>query len=175
MPNEPIKHVSVSYIEGDMDGLFTDILCEELEMNSYFKYVNKSKQAYNLQVKIIALDDLNIGFKRRIENNEQKKNPLIATENRKQITIQIKMVDDCNNELFEPIKINEMIDYDYVDSESIEDLSFIDDSNKQEASLSFSLGQLNSYDSASKDSLRGLYKKISKKIVEMILLKIEKK
>ncbi len=61
------------------------------------------------------------------------------------------------------------MDYDYVTQDSLQDLSFVTSSGRQTV-LSFSLGQLESIESAKTAAKEALYKKLAKRIAEALLL-----
>lgn len=77
------------------------------------------------------------------------------------------MVDSCGKPVIGPQTIKAFADYDYVDSNSLQDLSFIDPSTgTRVTSIAFSLGQLDSVGSAGEDALHPIYRQLAQKIVE---------
>ncbi len=67
-----------------------------------------------------------------------------------------------------PFIISADTDYDYVDGDSIQDLAFINSEGQSITVLPFSLGQLESIESAQESATKPLYRKLAQKIADTI-------
>lgn len=94
---------------------------------------------------------------------------LIPNEGRREIIVEITLTDTRTQKvLYGPEKISAFGDYDFVDSDSLRDTSFINPRGTRESSLFFSMGQLDSVDGAKATSLDPIYRELALKIVEGI-------
>ncbi len=96
------------------------------------------------------------------------RNNLLTTEERKSIAMEVSLC--CGNEVaFGPYQITADVDYDFVDGDSIRDLTFVSPAGETLTVLPFSLGQLEPVDSANEAAMRPLYRRLAQKIVDMVL------
>ncbi|MBN2479448.1 MAG: hypothetical protein JXA94_04395 [Parachlamydiales bacterium] len=161
--------VTVPYIKGDFSGIFTDQLIKQVTYSNVFDY-KYSHATHLLCVEIIDTSTKQIGYKYDRNNENERQNYLRATEGRQTITAEVKLIEKKTEKVvFGPFKVKADSDFDYVDPDSLNDLSFIDpQTNQRVTNLAFSLGQLESIDSAKEAALKPLYTKLSKKIVDAI-------
>jgi hypothetical protein len=68
--------------------------------------------------------------------------------------------------------IKAFADYDYVDSNSIRDLTFRSGHHQHEKTLDFSLGQLDSLDGAHQDASAPIFRLAAQKIVDGLLNRV---
>lgn len=161
--------IYIPKVEGDEEGIFTNLLIETLEKSSSFRY-RGDRGAFSLKVKIIGIETEKVGFQRdREEVSGEILDVLRPSENRDKLYIELSVCSDLGKEVLGPYFFQETITYDYVDGNSLEDLSFLK-GGKRETSLQFSLGQLQGMFPAKKGARKDLFKKIAEKIVERLSL-----
>lgn len=161
--------VCVPYIRDDFSGLFTNEIIKQVSNSAQLSY-NISNADYILDIKIIDNSTKQIGYKYDRNNQNIRQNNLRATEGRQEVTALVRLIDKRTNvDKFGPYRVKASSEFDYVDQDSLNDLSFIDANNQRTTVLSFSLGQLESIESAKQATLKPLYAKLAKKIVDAIL------
>ena len=168
------KTVDVPYVDGDVAGHLTNAIVYQLSSSGILEYTN-SNGDYTLKVVIQNLDNDKIGFRKdnKVEknnsNDKEKRKNLISVENRQTIVSKVSLISNVSNEVvWGPHVISADVDYDYVDQDSINDLSF-DDGIGRCPILSYSLGQLDSLSSAQNGSLTPLYKNLAQNIMSALL------
>lgn len=161
--------ISVPYIKGDFNGLFTNELIKQISYSPTLDY-RFSNADYLLKVDIITEATKQIGYKYDRNNKNKRKDSIRATEGRQIIIAEVQVIDLRRNCVkFGPFQVKADADFDYVDPDSLNDLSFIDEQGQRRTVLSFSLGQLQPIESAEEATLKPLYECLSKKIVDAIL------
>ncbi len=162
--------ISVPYVQGDYEGKFTDALVRALFQSGAFEY---RRSCGRLSLEVVVQNDENerIGFRHdRSNNNNKLRKNIIGVENRRTICAQVTLIDTVTEEIvLGPYSVKSFVDYDYLNENSPEDTSFIDLEGIRETSIGFSLGQLDSKDSAERDALWPLYQRLAQKIVDAIL------
>lgn len=98
----------------------------------------------------------------------KKEKHLTQNEERETLSVDVTLIDENGVALFGPTRVCAYVDYDYVDGDSSRDLRFSSNGEKYVV-LPFSLGQLESQESAQEAAQKPLYRKISQKIVDLIL------
>lgn len=159
--------ITVPFVEGDEEGFLTAEIISSLSASGLAD-VRSSGGDYQLAVSIVGAEDEKIGF--RIDpqkvDGEVRKN-LLASEGRRTMTIEAAL---CNGDevIYGPYRITADAEYDYVDGDSIQDLTFMNPAGTLVTVLPFSLGQLESVESAQAAATRPLYRKLAQKIVDAI-------
>lgn len=161
--------VTVPFVVGDEDGMLTAEIIRTLSASGLVD-VRSFGGDYQLQVCIAGGGSENIGY--RIDpqkvDGKVKKN-LLACEGRRTMTITASLYQ--GDELaYGPYPITCDAEYDYVDGDSIQDLTFVKPSGKVVTVLPFSLGQLESVESAQEAATKPLYTRLAQKIVDAISL-----
>ena len=158
--------ISIPYVMGDQEGKLTDALIKQVSLSGFFHY--QADAHLQLQASILQDQNEQIGYqydRDPIKGSLIKR--LIPNEGRRELVVEISLIDLRENQtLLGPLKVKGSSDYDFVNSDSIRDTSFIDPSGKRESVLFFSLGQLDSFEGASASAATPLYQKLSQKIVQ---------
>lgn len=160
--------VSIPYVIGDHEGKMTNALVFALSHSPCFRFT-EGKGDWTLLVKVKESNNDRIGYRYdRDPLSGKLRDNVIGIENRRTLRVEVSVKDPYTGDLIlGPETIQAFGDYDYVNPESLQDLSFIDPSNgKRTTSIAFSLGQLDSVGSAGEDVLSLIYQKIAKQIVE---------
>ncbi len=166
--NNSFPTLSVDYVEGDFEGCFTEELVKQITTYGSFRYAYVNSDIA-LRAKITDISNNQIGYKRDVGNDGKLKEYLMPTEGRQSITVKVSLVSQSSGEvLWGPNTITADVDYDYVNQDSLNDLSFFNNSNNRTTVLSFSLGQLESIESAKHAALTPLFRKVAQKIVDVI-------
>ena len=161
--------ICIPYIKDDFNGSLTNELIKQISYCPNITYKN-SNAKFLLNVKILSNTNEKIGYKYYRDNKYERKNFLMATEGRQVVIAEIKLIDiNADKVIFGPYNVSADSEFDYVDQDSISDLSFIDAAGNRKTVLSYSLGQLESFENAKEGALRPLYEKLSKKIVDLIV------
>lgn len=159
----------VPFIAGDEEALLTSEIISYIDASGIVDIVPR-RGDYRLEVKLKGSSNTQIGYRRDPQqiNGETKKN-LLASEGRKSLTVEASLYRGNTKELaFGPYCLTADADYDYVDGDSFKDLTFVSSSGVLVEVLPFSLGQLESIESAQEAVQKALYRKISQKIVDVI-------
>jgi len=164
---DPIA-VSVPYVIGDFEGELTDALISALSRSASFQYA-KGQGDWILKAKIIGTTNDRIGYRydRDPKSGELRDN-VMGIENRKTISVEICIEDaTTGKQILGPQIVKAGSDYDYVDPNSLQDLSFIDPkAASRTTSIAFSLGQLDSVGSAGENAIYPIYHKLAQKIID---------
>lgn len=161
------KTVSVTYVNGDQAGAFTDALIHAIAASPHYIYCREGGQV-ELCVTILSNNSEKIGYRYDRKGKEGKRQQnLVPTEGRQTIVAQVTIKDACTEKiLVGPCNVKVSAPYDYVDYNSINDLSFVNSKGERQSSIAFSLGQLDSIEGAQTDVLTVLYRRLSEKIVD---------
>lgn len=164
------KTISVPYIEGDFEGRLTDQLLRQLATSGQFRPVQNHGELL-LKVKVISNVNTKIGYRHhRDDTTGRIRKRLMPTEDRKTVTAEVILIDEKTGKtLIGPEFVSASADFDYVDPDSIRELSFINDNGKFTVVLPFSLGQLDSIEGAQDDVTIPVFRHLSQKIIDGIL------
>lgn len=161
--------LAVPYVVGDGDGSLTGEIVRALSVSGIAE-VRQTNARYQLQASIIQSESHTIGYRRDRQkiSGESKKN-LVASEARKTLVIEAALVErDTGKAVRGPFRIEADSDYDYVDGDSIQDLTFVSPKGFPTVVLPFSLGQLEPRDAAEEASMRPLNVRLARKIIDVI-------
>ncbi len=159
--------VTVPFIEGDEDGTLTAQVIRTLASSGIVEVVSFGGD-YDLRVSVIGNSNQSIGFREDPQKIDGKvRKSLLACEGRRTMTLQASLFDG-DEIAYGPYKITSDAEYDYVDGDSIQDLTFTNPSGQFVTVLPFSLGQLESVESAQDAAGRPLYSHLAQKIVDAI-------
>ncbi len=163
--------ISVPYVNGDIEGQLNSELVKALSSSGRFDCVQNGGQ-YILEVSIIADSDDSIGYRydRNPTSGKLRKN-IVGTENRRTISAEMRLVDSYTRDiLVGPQIVKGYSEYDYVDSNSIRDLTFINTHGVPQTVLNFSLGQLDSIEGAHDDSSIVAYRNLAQKVIDAMII-----
>lgn len=161
--------ITIPYVEGDFEGILTDALVHEFAASSNYRPVLRNG-AFYLKIALVQNEDARIGYRFDREHLSGKltKN-LMAVENRKSLTAEVSLLDGITDEVvFGPEKVQAHVEMDYINPDSIRDLTFFNQEGERERVINFSLGQLDSIEGATDDSSVPLYRLLAQKIVDGI-------
>ena len=161
--------ISVSYFSGDHDGMLTDAVIKGLCTSGEFEYASRGGTLI-LEGAIISDSSEHIGYQYdRHPISNARINRLVPNEGRREIKVRISLIDSLSQKvLYGPFDVSATSDYDFVDSDSLQDTSFIDNSGTRQSVLFFSLGQLDSAQGAHTTSRTPIHERLAVKIVEGI-------
>lgn len=161
--------VTVPYVEGDEEGLLTAEIIEALSSSGIVDVLHE-RGDYRLQIAIVASSNETVGYRRDPQKVDGKvKKNLLACEGRRGIFVEATLYKSSTDEIaFGPYRIATDSDYDYVDGDSVQDLTFVGSKGALITVLPFSLGQLESVESAQEAALKPLYRRLAQKIVDAI-------
>lgn len=160
--------LTIPFATGDEDGSLTNEIVRAVTFSGIAD-VRFKEADYRLQIKILESNNETIGFRldRQKVDGKIKKN-MVSCEARKTVSIEATLFKGKTDEIaYGPYKITSDADYDYVDGDSYQDLTFSKNGVTQ-AVLPFSLGQLESYESAQEAAVRPLYSHLAQKVVDVI-------
>jgi outer membrane lipopolysaccharide assembly protein LptE/RlpB len=162
--------ISVPYIKGDPDGMLGSEIVRALSTSGQFDCVQTGGMVI-LEAVITADGDDRIGFRfDRDPTTGVLRDNIVGTENRLTVSATVKLVDAHTNEiLIGPQIVKAYADYDYVDSNSIRDLTFFTPSGVPQKVLDFSLGQLDSVEGAHDDAFAVIFRHLAQKIVDGLI------
>ena len=154
--------VSVPYFEGDGDGRITAQVVEVIASETPFRYVT-GKGDYILCGKITHNDTSQIGYKYDRTPDGVLENRLVPDEGRRNIVVDFTLKKN-DETILGPITVSGSGNFDFVNPDTINDLSFTNASGTTQSVLTFSLGQLDAKEGASDAALNVAYAEIASKI-----------
>lgn len=162
------KTVSIPYLKGDEEGLLTDELVKAIGLSSQFTYAKEGELI--LEGKIVSDQNSNIGWEYDSDPTTGARiNRLVPNEGRRELTVRFSLVAARTGKVvYGPIDVSAHVDYDFVNSDSLLDTSFLTPTGGRQSVLFFSLGQLDSMQGAQSSAREPLYQKIATKIVRGI-------
>ncbi len=167
--------ISVPYVKGDTtDGRLTNALARAVGCSSRFVFVSGNSERI-LKVRLIHDEKEKIGYRydRDPISGDLEKN-LVPTEGRRIIQAEVSLLDGISQEtLLGPVIVSAFAEYDYVNSDNLYDLTFINSSGVRETVLNFSLGQLDSIEGAEDNALDPLYDQLAQKIINGLARQVE--
>lgn len=159
--------VCVPFACGDEEGFLTTEIISSLNQSGVVDVVS-SNGDYVLNVVVKDCQTDMIGFRivpQKVDG--EVRNNLRPSEGRRRLTVEANL-SSGGEVIFGPYLVVADADYDYVDGDSIQDLTFVNPRGITQTVLPFSLGQLEPIDSAEAAVLVPLYRNISQKIVDAI-------
>lgn len=164
------RTITVPYVRGDEEGQLTSALIYALSSSGQFRYVRSGGDLI-LNVGIASDGDERIGYRYdRHGPQSKRRHRLQPVENRRLMAVEISLIDNNTNEiLIEPMRVTAAVDYDYVDPNSLRDLTVETAGGGVQKSITFSLGQLDSIEGAHDSSSTLLYRVLSQKIVDGLI------
>lgn len=159
---------AVPFVEGDTSGICTSLLISELSSRG-FQYRNNDSCNLTLKVTLLDWESVPIGYKHSRHNDGELKKSIYPTENKLSVKAQVVIFDKIERKIiFGPKVVSADVDYDYVNQNSLPDLSVKSPSRKRVSVLSFSAGQLEDSSNAEEGACRPLFHQLSQKIVDVI-------
>lgn len=159
----------IPFVTGDEEGTLTSELVSAFASSGLVK-VTPDFGDYRLVVTIAKLQNETVGFRRdRQKIGSKIKKNLLADEGRKTLEVEATLFRGDTDEIaYGPYRLSAEADYDYVDGDSIQDLTFTTADGDTTTVLPFSLGQLEPIESAQEGSNAPLFRKLAQKMVDAI-------
>ncbi|MDP1880868.1 MAG: LPS assembly lipoprotein LptE [Parachlamydiaceae bacterium] len=149
--------LSIPYVEGDLKGGLTAEVIKKISISGALRYVSTEGDLI-LNIKIVELDDENIGFRYDRGNTNHLKKYLIPTETRISALVEVTLTDSKTCQVIRgPTRITASVDFDH---------SFYSSRNEMNR---FSLGQLNDIDAALDAVIIPLNRELADRIVNYIV------
>ena len=163
------KTVNIPYVTGDRYGLLTEELVYQLSVCGLLEY-KPSTADLKLEVEIVDTTNDQIGYRKDRNPDGTLKKNLMPTESRQKVNAKVSLISNLDKEvIWGPKIISADVDYDYVEQDSLRDLSFLNAAGVRQTVLSFSLGQMESVGSAQDSALIPLYRRLAENIVDAIV------
>jgi len=160
--------LAIPYVQGDEEGFLTDALVKAVGLSNQFSYAKGGELIF--EGKIISNQTSNVGWQYdRDPVSGTRINRLVPNEGRREVTVRFSLVAARTGKVvYGPIDVSAHVDYDFVDSDSLLDTSFLTPTGRRQSVLFFSLGQLDSMQGAQSSAREPLYQKLATKIVRGI-------
>lgn len=161
--------MAISFIPGDENGQLTNEIAVALSRSGLVR-VHHAQGDYRLHVSIKEEKSDTIGYRiNREEINGKNKREIIPTEGRREMVLEVTLFDNVSDRIaFGPYKIWAEACYDFVNGDSVQDLTFIDASGALATVLPFSLGQLEPNEAAQQAAARPLYARLAQNLVDAL-------
>jgi hypothetical protein len=162
------KTLSIPYIFGDEDGMFTSMLVQAISSSTGARVACEASQ-YRLEVALVKQQNEVIGYRQDPQKIRGKvRKEILADEGRRTLSVDVTLYKvGIEEPIVGPERLFARAEYDYVDGDSYQDLTF-ELNGKTKTVLSFSQGQLQSAEAAQEAAARPLYRQLSQKIVDLI-------
>ncbi|HEX2580192.1 MAG TPA: LPS assembly lipoprotein LptE [Rhabdochlamydiaceae bacterium] len=165
--------ISIPYVEGDAQGQLTSELIRQVTNSNLYRFV-KSDGEVCLRVAIVNDKSDIVGFQYDLTSKKGKiERNLMPEENRRTITAQVTLTDALTQEVIVgPVNVKVSTDYDYIDVNSLKEVSFVDEQGKRQKTITYSLGQLDSIEGAEDAALTPIYRQLAQKITQVLSKKL---
>ena len=167
------KSISLRNINNDKNFFLTSALVQELQ-NSYLLYLDSRTSIYDLELKIIDLENRHVDFQYQTEDTTNEIiNRLSPVGAAYDLKVEMVVYDKkAKSKILGPVLFTQNFSYDFFDFRSYNDIAFTDEYGNSLTSLSYSLGQLAAEDDAKNSSKAYLFNKITKKIIAYLELNL---
>ena len=159
--------LSIPYFKGDDKGMLTDAVIKAIASSGTFSYLSSGGE-YILEGKILSDQTETIGY--QYDKDPLSGKPLhrlTPNERRSEMTVALSLIESRSAKVIAgPYNLTASSDYDFVDEDSLHDLSFYDQKGEKQSVLAFSLGQLESAEGAKSASLPPIYHQLAEQIAE---------
>ncbi len=154
--------IFVPYVQGDREGVLTEELIKAIGLSNHLFYA--AKGGLTLKGAIVSQEERAIGWKyRHLPKTGDRINQLIPNEQREEILVECSLFLTCTGEKVSgPFFVKATRDYDFSDPDSA---YFLTGEGEPLSTLSFSLGQLGSFQDARQTVLHSLYRELARKII----------
>jgi hypothetical protein len=159
--------VTVPYFSGDEEGQLTAAITLALTRSGLVDVTHRGGD-YTLQVAIVGSSTETTGYRRDPQEvDHQDMRNLLAVEGRRNMTLEAILY--RGSEIAAgPYKVSAGADYDYLDGDSIQDLTFTAPTGATLTVLPFSLGQLEPPEAAQEAAAKPLYARLAQKIADAL-------
>jgi hypothetical protein len=161
--------VSIPLIREDEDGVLRNALATAISATGKYRYSSNEAPCELLVHFENAFTDT-IGYEWDVNaatGSEVRR--LQAAEGRKTVVALVTLIDKKTKEnRCNPFKVSAQVNYDFVNSVAKKDLEFQDLLGKDQTTLQYSLGQLDSEEGARGESIRPLYQELAMKIADVL-------
>lgn len=151
------KTLSIPYAKGDVHGILTEALIEQISKSGAFSY-RRDGGALILDVVLLDIDEENIGFVYDFNKQGKRERSTIPTETRATATAQVQLIESSSNKvIYGPVKIEAFVEFDHNYYFGSDELNRI------------SLGQVTDIDAARDAVCRPLFEALSRKIADNVV------
>lgn len=155
--------VSVPYVKGDQEGLFTSSLISAIATEGRYD-ITGSNADYLLEIELDDKGSKNIGWEYDVVGTKAFKR-LVSNEARRTAIAKVTLIDQkTGKKIHDKIKVSATSDYDFVDPVTARQNAM----PSGQSVLSFSLGQLDSVDGAAIGAKTPLYKSLAQLIAQSL-------
>lgn len=155
--SDEYQTISISYAEGDEKGELTQAVIKKMSATGSLVYVSSGGDL-QLEMKVVDLDDENIGFRYDRKKSGKLTHSLIPTETRLKGGVELSLVENSTGKIIRgPTLIRASVDYDH---------TFYTSRKKENI---FSLGQLDDIDAATEAGMVPFNQKLAEKIVDYLI------
>ena len=168
--NSSTTLVSIPIISEDDDGVLRNSLARAISETGRYRY-SSGDAPYELLIKIESNLTDTIGYEWDVNAATGKEvKRLYPDEGRKTIVAFVTLIDAKTKEIvLEPFKVTAQANYDFVNPVAKKDIEFTDFLGREQSTLQYSLGQLDSEEGARGEVLRPLFADLATKIAEVLV------
>ena len=158
-----LPSLSIPYLKGDTYGLFTEALIRELSCQGGMVLQRGSSDLiFDGSMCLDRAEPAGFQFDPWALGKGKR---LVANEERRLVEMEFSILSGSTGERLQgPFRVGEFVDYDFVISDSLRDLSFTSSGGKRESTLAFSLGQLDAKAGAFYSAAPLLAQRVAKKV-----------
>lgn len=150
------KTLSIPYVEGDLYGILTDALVEQMAKSGAFVYKREGGELI-LEVELLSTEEENIGFLYDRERKRRGGRSIIPVETRTIALTRVQLIERCSGKIvYGPVEIEAFAEFDhnyYFGSDKLNKIS---------------LGQVTDIDTARDSVRKPLFRELAKKITRAI-------
>lgn len=161
--------LSIPYVKGDREGELTNALIKEIALSTPLLYLSQGGELI-LEGEIVADHRETIGYRydRKAVSGKRVRR-LVADERRREVVFRFSLRDRSSQEIiYGPVEVSAQTDYDFLNTDSLQEVSFMNGEGGRENTLFFSLGQLDSSEGASDGAKKPLYERVARRVAEGI-------
>jgi hypothetical protein len=167
---DPQTTLSIPYIQGDYEGQLNDALSYRVGASGAFDLVQNDGNLV-LKIAIISSQNDRIGYRYdRKDISGQVERNLMGDEMRRTVAAEVILTDAATDKIIiGPTIVTAEAEYDYVNPDSLRELTFFDANGVRRNTLDFSLGQLDSNEGGHDSAATPLYSLLAQKITDLLI------